>query len=66
MLCLAGAFTLLSNYTTQAITVGQAQALCQNGEPKVPIVEATISSLHMVCPVDFACALPPERADPDI
>ena len=37
---------LQSNFTTQAISISQALGLCQNGAPKLPVVEATISKVH--------------------
>ncbi|KAK9791143.1 hypothetical protein WJX73_010179 [Symbiochloris irregularis] len=43
---LCDGFVLQSNYTTDAISVGQVRSLCSNGRPKVPLVEATISGLH--------------------
>ena len=41
-------FMLMSNYTTDAISVASAGAMCYNGAPGYPIVEATISSIHQV------------------
>ncbi|CAK0787609.1 hypothetical protein CVIRNUC_010831 [Coccomyxa viridis] len=39
-------FMLMSNYTTDAISVATAGAMCYNGAPSYPVVEATISSIH--------------------
>ena len=41
-------FMLVSNYTTDAISVATAGAMCYNGAPGYPVVEATISSIHQV------------------
>ena len=41
-------FMLMSNYTTDAISVATAGAMCYNGAPGYPVVEATISSIHQV------------------
>ena len=38
----------MSNYTTDAISVATAGAMCYNGAPGYPVVEATISSIHQV------------------
>ena len=41
-------FMLMSNYTTDAISVATVGAMCYNGAPGYPVVEATISSIHQV------------------
>ena len=41
-------FMLMSNYTTDAISVATAGAMCYNGALGYPVVEATISSIHQV------------------
>ena len=41
-------FVLMSNFTTDAISVASAATLGYTGAPGYPVVEATISSIHQV------------------
>lgn len=45
---MGGGYMLVSNFTTDAITVASAATLCYDGAPGYPVVEATISSVHQV------------------
>ena len=51
-------FTLVSNYTTAAITVASAATRCVNANPGFPVVEATISSVRQVCSDPMSSPLP--------
>lgn len=44
-------FSLASNYTTDAVTVAGVAGLCQSGAPQIPVLEATIGTVHKASPV---------------